>query len=222
MKYHRLSIIVLSAYLCITACSDMAIKTREHEDNKAIVQSELLDYFYFKTGSYWIYKEKESDTRDSVWVYADQLTFEDNPEQTRNGSIYFQEGFSHLKDVYYADRGKSDGFILRYFSSDNVAGKHQSLLKEMRDGKAFYDRQAIRAECRDNTFTKLNDKSNLQYIKLAELQIQGTTYRDVICIQSKNPADWNKKSYYARHVGLVSMEMEDGKTWELMSSEVKQ
>lgn len=220
MKILEKSLICLTGLLLlwsVTACSDMNSFSRDNEKNQAIVQSELLDFFYFKTGSYWIYQDKESDTRDSVWVYADQLIF----QEEKNAAQRFQEGYCHLKDIFYAQQGKSDGFILRHFSSTNQAGKHQSFLKEMRDGKSFYDRRVIRAECRENKFGQVTSSDIITYQHFSSFTVRGVTYKDVLLVISEASQDWCKKGYYARNLGLIYAEMEDGKTWELVQAHIE-
>ena len=74
----------------------------------------------------------------------------------------------------------------------------------------------------------LTGQANLKISKhrsiIANIKINNKIYNDIIYLYYPiaNTDDWIRKIYYAKHIGVVKFEEENGRVWELIRHKVKQ
>ena len=162
--------------------------------NTGFIPHELLDRFYFKNGTWWVYKDTSSSAIDSVWVYQSYTDIYIEPDLrilTRN--LAGNETLKDLKfDLYYSNATKN--ITIYRFDYENF--KYQSPTEE--GGLISFKDSVI-----------IKNKTFKDILKLDYKQ-KPLSYEII------------KQAWYAKHYGLIKYETWDNKIWELINYKINQ
>lgn len=198
------------------------------------LNQELLDYAYFKPGTWWVYKKIPGGDLDTIEV---QQSLRDTTKLTYEGKVmYFEEmrwiAKSRLDDYQYKFyRSIPAPFLVtyeehtllrrRYYISKSKSGSYQGETNVI-----FYPFQKDHTELSSTHNTKLLGT-------IDTITIQEQTYRDVLHFDVTNDAtfSWglpgdeggNVQYYWAPRVGMIKKEhMTKDIRWELVESHIVQ
>ncbi len=190
------------------------------DKNIVKVLPHAMDFFYFKTGSWWVYEEETSGEKDSVWVGLHQT-------KTSNATV--------SKRDCHCGKGKCvEEFSTSFFSS-NAKGKSlygfnigSSLIEGeftiMEGGNIYKNASGYRITYRDYKYDKESPTYGI-YEDLDSIVVNGKTYKDILhhyYPKQDNIPDWQHEAWYARNIYLVKFRLWDGTTWNLVKYNINQ
>jgi hypothetical protein len=164
--------------------------------------STFLSYWFFPTGSYWIYK-------DSAGVELDTFTI------IASGEYLQLDRFSEVDWQFSAVEVENRGVVkpqvgrprpyhsqVYYYALDQRWGDSESAVR------FFWIKTKV--------FTNL--ENHLFAVDLDSLQVNGRWFRNVIYMRNVDTQandDTVRREYYARNIGIVKRAYASGKVWEL-------
>jgi hypothetical protein len=196
------------------------------DENTIKVCQAARDFFYFKKGTWWVYKEQLTGATDSIWVSEDNVVVENGSNSAKrtchcgwgkcqeNIQVRF-ENKAHNKDsnenmyVYIIGTDLSDGIT----HVDEINGASEYLFVQLL-------RATFNEECHP---ISLNIDSR-QNEKIDSINVLGVTYKEVIhshYTSSSHSSDWLLEGWYAKNFHLVKFRDSKG-TWELEKCNIVQ
>ncbi len=184
----------------------------------------LIDRFYFKKGTYWIYKNTTNDELDSMWVFKSVFS----TEQILGSGPYYDsvhkchESFS----VYIGNKDIADNnHYYNLIYSHYYPKKGFSIPDEL-----FGVRDASPVNNYNGDYRLEYSNGNYQSqmgmnIKQLDSLIgeNSYVYKDVIRIYYTSPTpDYLFDMYYGKYIGLIKYTKNDGSIWELIRFNVIQ
>jgi hypothetical protein len=186
----------------------------------------LKDYFLFKDSSYWIYKDSVTGTLDSFWVidYKKESYWPYRITGTRYCPCYEILEYKIKKSNYY----KMERVFLQPFHFNTVKESDQRYFVRF-DLINNSNSQLFKTEDRfisigiDSIFNETPNVGGYIY-KLHQIEVNNKLYFDIQFLNypNSNPYDWVHRIYYAKNIGAIKFEDEDGRVWELVRHHVKQ
>lgn len=191
--------------------------------NTVLVPQDMKDRFYFKTGTYWIYKNLATQEIDSLWVIADVI---ENINVDDDGFIKNKcyESFQiAIRSLLFTQKGRYNNYQLDFFpqSGHNLSNESYTLYDhsplnnnntvfriELK-GKSYENQMGASIEFKDSIVTNDN-----------------ITYKDVLHLYyptGTSTYDYLREMYYAKNKGLVKFKRNtDNSEWELIQSKIIQ
>ena len=206
MKIYRLIFSALIAFLIIEACGK---KDKEHPTY--YLGQRYKDYAVYKVGSYWIYEDSASKVIDSIYLYKQEISINDGGGIVPFNSegIYENRYSSLYNDTLLCNGGivsDRSGAIYRvarlndYFNSN--IDYFEGLIGQLAPG-TFY-----------SYYIDKKDSIVFNNQKFFDVDIFENTQQEY----SYQP----RRTYYAKHVGLVRKELFNGEVWNLIRYQVSQ
>mgnify|MGYP001273056805 CR=1 FL=1 len=183
----------------------------------------VKDYLLFKDSSYWIYKDSATGTLDSFWVkdYEKQSYWPYKETGTRDCPCYeeykykinrvFTDNVQEIRlQSYHYNKGKEKE---KFYGEFVLRGINYFYRSEKRFSTVGYD----------SIWNETPVKGGYIF-KLPKIEINNKTYIDIQFLNypSPNPYDWVRRIYYAKNIGCIKFEDENGKVWELIRYKIKQ
>ena len=106
MQQNLLTIFLLSIVLLQSCCKKNEPAPDPYHNYK--MPHEMLDYSYFKPGTYWVYQDSVSGAIDSVWVYDCIYTVDTLP---KDNSLGLTQGIYD----YFETKTRSSFFNADYY-----------------------------------------------------------------------------------------------------------
>ncbi len=188
---------------CVSICDS---------SNTIFLPQEVKDYFCFKEGSYWVYKDSISGVFDSIWIKNAVIEIGNQPSMKKNCNEVYSCVFSSLEYGGWICQIESVGpkvvndiFNFKFLNTNN--------------GLLVY-----RFEYKDNAFI-VNTAEGGVVSKMDSIDINGAVYKNILYLNYPNPVqrtEYYKTAYYSPLVGLVKCITQDGKVWELIDYKVSQ
>lgn len=200
--------------LLFTACH----KDPPVEPKPAVPLQDIKAYSYFKTGTYWIYKDSATSAEDSVYVYADTAYSyynSGNPIVAAGNYMYYDcraHSYYDTYNYYYQiDMG--------YYGSEGSVG-----VKRIRTKPGDYVGETF---LMSNRFEKgesvtLYTGTGTSYFKIFydSLSVMGKYYKKVVKFNdTRNASEYESSTnfYIAKNIGIVRKEKLDTiTTWNLI------
>ena len=226
MRAFTLFKLVPTIVLCIDLAAFSGCRDRKNEEQPALCTAEntipfpedALDRFYFKTGTYWVYKELSTGNQDTIRV----------KETIKNTDPVNEKVFGEYKTE------KCYELYTMTIQSD-LYGKYLRHLELLLPYDGFdYDKESFRiteiwaqefsykADITGNVYRELNGDGNSVTL-LDSLVTPDTTYKNVLFIKKKDGHwDYLDEAWYVKGPGLVKYKRKDGTEWELVKSEIIQ
>jgi len=195
---------------CFTNCNQCETTQCTDGNTKNRISTVLKNYFYFKTGSWWVYENELSLERDSIYVVQDKIERIMPDESCKcNEQLFVRIGTSTNDSIFY-----------------NTSSEMSSAISFMKVlvGSSNYD-YTYRFEVQNDTALKLENQHNgiIQY--LPEYAGPKGNYSKVYrCFYNKVLTDYLSDSYFAPHIGLIRFTYKegDGTYWNLINYHVIQ
>ena len=192
--------------------------TSEPKPGSDYVHQDLTAYSFFKTGTYWIYKDSTSGVEDSVYVYADTsyLYFRTGTVQQDGNYMYYDcrahsyyDSYNYYYQIdmgYYSLSTKEVGTVrIRTKPGDYV-------------GETFL--MSNRFVTNDMITWYLGTGSTYYKEFYANINILGTNYYNVAKFyDSQNLSEYESPTnfYIAKNIGIIKKEKADSnKVWNLL------
>ena len=227
------SIFKLSILIIITLLNINCSKTPPSQENTPTIICDSLNTiripkdmkarFYFKGGTYWIYKNINTGETDSMWVYLQEnLINQVNPKWYTKGLNKCYESFSYLiqNKNFYGDK---------YYTSIGITIHPQDSLNrtdelfEISETSPLNNfRGDFRVHIRGNTYQTQTAAEVL--FEDSIITVDNIKYKDILNLNYPSVTnDIYSNMYYAKNIGLVKfVRSQDNSTWELIRYNVNQ
>ena len=214
-----LSILGLTFYL--SSCGpDEGMDCRVVCDSVNAAPQNLLDYFVFNEGSYWVYQLKGTDTLDTLSFAGMDSEFFEQKAGCNYGirpcEMRYSMGFNHSNlDKFPPGNTKNnssnEGYYITYSKSrDQWDVEHVSGNKGVSDLSYFLSHPFVPNEQYSET-TFLADTA-------IEVSVPKGTFK---CIQTKsqvaNPEGTIMSMYWSKNIGLIKYQISTDQIWELIN-----
>jgi hypothetical protein len=185
-----------------TQCSDGNTKYR--------ISKVVLDFFYFKTGSWWVYQNEISLERDSIYVVKDEYKKFFISEACRCDEKIWVVYNSNITDsLFYSTESFSDPSVI---------------FNRIRYNSSFRD-LTYRFKVENDTSLSLTNPHNAIITYLPKYKGLKEDFKNVYrCFYNKALTDYLSDSYFAPNVGLIRYQFKDGDGtyWNLINYHVIQ
>lgn len=181
----------------------------------------MMDYYYFKTGTYWIYEEVNSGVLDTVTVYYDYInsTEETSEFQWKSSSTYFQYNFYYTYNESFSAHCLSDEDctchkILREKSipGDYIGGGRYFLYPIFQDN---YTNPTSGGSC--------IVEATYSFYPLIDELIQDVARVDVPVDESTVSTGQHTKYWWAKNIGIIEFEnLTTNQHWYLIERNIIQ
>jgi len=213
-KFQSLFFILLT-YLSVICCS----KEIECSTSNAVkIPQVMKDYFYYKEGTWWVYKNIKNSTYDSLWV--------------SNVNIYNnrgkgKEGFGNPDNCYERivmgiEQSGGDSvteFFTRSLSNFVVNNNNQFAFGVSgRDIPTTVEWNLILFYT-NNQLETFNPVRNTSSIYIDSASVQGKTYNNPIEVTGSNHIHY---WLFSKHIGLIKYIDLDSNQWELIRYNINQ
>lgn len=236
MKTSKLIIAVLVGLLTMqVGC----IKNKNKPNPKTVIASkEILDYEYFKKGTWWVYEDSLSGNIDSVVIFKSNYKIDTvfDSQSSKNLIGYFDkwqwtanhsfEGWNH--DFYYDYGAKTMS------SEPNAIDKIYTLQEDRYiQGVDFHGPTTALS----HPFTWFQTPNSFRILAIYDsLIINGKQYANILVIEDIDNVLWppdgfntfkkmNTYTYWAKNIGIIKRTMENDKVkynWQLKNYHIEQ
>ncbi len=217
VKLFPFCIVIITA-LAICSCKKDSPKLGP--DQRMSVPQLLIDYGYFKPGTYWVYQDSASHARDSIYVTSSRQgidTLLATPDQSYNGyygyyDVYTLSTFEARKyhnwvNTVFTFSGISELNVYKFIGADSI--KATDLMTDYLVVGQFPGGHPVTFE---NQYDSL-EQSNVWYKKV------------LLFHDSKNATQNNSatNTYLAKNVGVIRKEiLTPYKVWNLVRYQIVQ
>ncbi len=223
-KLFILFLLYLPAMLVFNACDggEPAPPPTNQWPKNWYIPQEVLDYFYFKQGSYWVYENDKTGQVDSVFVTTNVKTVTTPTSQGERYEVAAIDAVSSLDGYTYKyglsmqgsagcikDGSKWPCYIIdcNKFKTGDVLGSTSYLILPFQKG---YGGQA------NGSFeSKITMKDTLN-----DIEIDGKSYLNIVIVNLNPSLTNNKKNYnyyWSKNIGIVKKEnLTDTENWNLI------
>lgn len=195
-------IIISSLSLFIVSCF-------RGKENKYMIPVNFKKYFYFNTGSWWVYKN-QSGKYDTLKITSSNSKFKNMLE---NDNLYEKitidynstdNGEMKASTTFYQD----DIFFFCFYGID----------------KSFFSNIATNTAVYDSDFGLPACNSKIGWQILDSLKIDGDIYYDIYIVNTYDAANITNnypiKCYFSPNIGLIKKELKNGEVWELVDYKI--
>jgi hypothetical protein len=187
--------------------------------NTAYIPSDARSRFFFREGSWWVYKNVGNEELDTVKVIQSSLPtgkpipelWGDIPNKCYERSIVMFQPQKHFRYTTRVEFAKAKQEI---DSSNEI---YQIIDDYTFDASA---RVSYKFVYKGSTIYPNQDSGFIAHID--SMQIAAKMYYDILYYETQNLSDYITSIYYAAGVGTIKMRRTDGTTWELVNSKTIQ
>lgn len=193
--------------------------------NTVLIPQDMKARFYFKEGTYWIYKNISTGEIDSIWVFYSEIRIEPTSRKIfAHGWKKCYESFDirtrnkmfYQSDKYYTNYGIS------LYPIDELNSKNELFgIREVSPVTNF--RTQFRIEIIGNNY---ENQSGFEINIVDSINLStNMSFRDVLNLNYPNGTsnDMYNEMYYAKNIGLVKFtRSNDNSTWELIRYKINQ
>ncbi len=203
----------LQLIVCMIVCSISVNSCKEkfecNTSNNVPIPQIMKDYFYYKAGTWWVYKNVKNNTYDSLWV---------SQSSSNNYRGEGGEGFGSTEKCYEhtvmgIDNINTKG-IMRWDLTNFVLNNNQRF-----GFSAFWRDTTTTAEKDLTLFFTENNLENWNPTRLISSEFKDSTilqnliYKKLIEVKgSDNIVYW----LFAKNIGLIKYIDRDSNQWELL------
>ncbi len=209
-------LLILCAYL-IVSCSKSNFECSSA--NTVNIPQVMKDYFYYKEGSWWVYKNIKNNTYDSMWVF--QSTFNSYRGEGK-------EGFGLTNKCYEQARSA----IRTITNVDLMSFRISNVVTDERERFRFsiFWRDPFNGLEKDfnlfftnGTLEKIDLARPIIITTLDTLIVQNNSYNGLIEVDASSFFYDNiKYRLFAKNIGLVKYIDRDSNHWELIRYNINQ
>lgn len=180
---------------------------------------EAVQYFYFKTGSYWIYQNSKSSEIDSIWV-TESIRIPDN-SYSYDKTKYYKKEFIRMYSLtsLYPNKGNWDFYFKPFGSSFVLYGGRNTYMQP--SGNCTLWKYPFDGGLNQVSDIKGNDTSMFRVLGTHyTVTIGNKTYSSVLKVNITNCIFMDKHDinmYWAPNYGIIKIEdLDDSSNWELI------
>ena len=208
----KIAFLLLLATIFCTCRSESELQCTNANTVRIIPHA--LDFFYFKTGSWWVYEEETTGERDSIWVGID-ISETSNATKAKTECNCGRGKCVENKSISFFSR-KANGQSLYGFriSSGLIEGNFE--IGE--SGKIYDNPTGYRIMYINNQYLKESPGYGV-FEDLSSIEVRGKTYNNILHLYYTNQTnipDWLHEAWYARNIYLVKFRLWDETTWNLV------
>ena len=205
-----LSLLILIFPFIIYSCKD-------DPKPEFFVDQDTKDYCVFNKGSWWIYEEEVSTDKDCVWVAEsnEKKIDSDHLRTIRNGKqmVLFSTLWNkqNVKITCWGGGGTGDPEINRFEESLSFPlALNDFTFYSVLDTTIFFE--------------PFSGYQIRLFNKIINYNLNGKQFEDVriFSVNKGLHQYWQKKIYWARHIGKLRYEKGDGTIWNLINYKVEQ
>ena len=207
--------------------STSCIKTEEPQthcdiQNTAYIPTDAKSRFYFKDGTWWVYKNVNNNEFDTIIVKSLYNTIEPTWTQ-RYGTKYKNKCYERvayrITSNKYGWHDVDIDFINPYQQQDSTIEQY-FITESSSDIENFV---TYRWEYRGGLLIDSLSSGLKERLKI--ITINNKTYSDIIYYKYKpgfEAGDYLNEAWYANRVGLIKVVRKDGTIWEIVQSNIIQ
>ena len=179
---------------------------------------DAIDYFYFKKGTWWLYKEDSTMITDSIWISRDSI---------------YPENYTSLKQHCGCGTGKCSNHYLITFSNRihnpstgkplngiGIVTSFSSGEGDVLEGSDYcYLGSGIRIAYKTDKYRTPTDQGAILE-NIDSIKVSSHVFKDIIhqyYPSQNNIPDWLHEAWYARNMYLVKYRKYDGTNWSLIN-----
>lgn len=194
------------------------------ESNTVKIPQHALDFFYFKVGSWWVYKCLQTGERDSVWVSEDALVADKYKANKQDCNCGWGDCYQTAHTYFKSTKSENAGKILFFdylFAFSRIGVNENERLFEIRESFRLYSNSypGYKMQYDGNNKYIPASELNAEISNLKSLEILGVTHTDILKYSfpgNPNPPDWLYEAYYAKNIHLIKYRLHsDSSEWEL-------
>jgi len=184
--------------------------------NTAFLPQELLDRFYFKNGTWWVYMDIIAGIKDSIWIVRTSFDIFEEPELKKN--------CEQIADYNYKTN-ISDNWLVS-ISPQSIAGnkkltnvRYTIFYRNTNKNASIYRFDFINGSYQNPT----EEGGSVSFQD--SLIVKSKVFKDILHLEYQQkplPPEIIKQAWYAKHFGLIKYENWDGKIWELTNYHINQ
>jgi hypothetical protein len=214
-KYYSVISLLFLAIIFFNGCKE---KFECSSNNKVPIPQIMKDYFYYKEGTWWVYKNVKNNTYDSMWV----LQSSSNYYQGQGGEGFGSTDKCYERIVMGIDQRGGDSvskfsmWDLSNFVVNNnnrfafgVFGRNISTTANW-DLDLFFT---------NNELEKYNPIRQINSVYKESESVQNKTYNNLIEVVGSNQVHY---WLFSKHIGLVKYVDRDSNQWELIKYNINQ
>jgi hypothetical protein len=219
-----INLITFLLVVCFVVQSSSCSKTDEPQthcdsSNTAYIPSDAQSRFFFKEGTFWVYKNINTDELDTVMVKNWYHTIEP-PLPAKYGEKYKNKCYERAAFKTISTKYNWQSVTIDFNNAFNQLDSsiEQYLITENNEYFVTY-------RWRYRGGVLIDSLSNGNKDRINNLTIQNKIYSDIIYYTSTpgfEASDYLKEGWYANKVGLIKVVRKDGTTWELINSNIIQ
>lgn len=192
--------------------------------NTVLIPEDMKARFYFKEGTYWIYKNTATGETDSMWVWQGENNITNvNPKWYTKGLNKCYESFSFIvKNNSYNGNTYYSGIGVVIHPNDGL-NRLDELFEITETSPLNNFRGDFRIAVRGSKYETQTDAEVLFADSI--LTKDNQTYKNILNLKYPftNTVDIYSEMYYAKNIGLVKFtRSNDNSTWELIRYKINQ
>ena len=209
MKKLLFLILIVSLFI-LNNCNRCKTIECSEGNTKNRISTVVKKYFYFKTGSWWVYQNEISLERDSIYVVKDEFKKFFISEACECDERIFVRYESTFNDSFF--------YSTESYSSPVVVFNRIKYNSSYRD-------LTYRFTANDDTLLRLSNTHNAIITFLPSYKGINEEFKNVYrCFYHKALTDYLSDSYFAPNVGLIRYQYKNGDAsyWNLINYKVEQ
>lgn len=219
-----ISIFVALAIIIQSSSCGKTDEPQTHCDssNTAYIPTDARTRFFFKAGTYWIYKNNANNELDTIVVENWYHTIEPPlPAQYGNAyknKCYERAAYRTISNKYGWMNVRID-FSRAFTQVDSTVENYY--ITESSQNILYFT--TYRWEYKGGLM--IDSLTPGLKVRLNSLEINNKTYTDIIYYKFKpgfEASDYLNEAWYANKIGLIKLVRKDGTTWELIHSNIIQ
>lgn len=192
--------------------------------NTVLIPQDMKARFYFKEGTYWIYKNIATGETDSMWVWDGENSIVSvNPKWYTKGLNKCYESFSYLvKNKKYNINSYYSGIGITIHPNDGLK-RLDEFFEIVETSPLNNFRGDFRISVRGVQY-ETQSEAEIKFID-SLITFEGGNYKNILMLKYPNPNtnDINNEMHYAKNIGLVKFTRSaDNSTWELIRYKINQ
>lgn len=200
-------------------------------ENTIKVPQHAMDFFYFKTGTWWVYECEQTGYRDSLYVKINVLDIEESKNKKKDcgcgwGKCFEDGGLKiNSKQLDSTRSGAKIGYNFNHYDLGSFNKNPKYGTTEISEG---YEDQTnlpgYRMNYEENTY--YNPTGNGATLKeIDSITVKGNTFKNIMeyrYIGSGGYPDWYQVAWYGKNMHLVKYIKTDSTVWNLIKWNIVQ
>jgi hypothetical protein len=190
------------------------------DKNTIKILPHAMDFFFFKTGSWWVYEQEGTGKRDSIYVGYHNIQTSNAVSAKKNCGCGKGKCVQNANTSFFSDKSKDKSLYGFRIGSSLEEGDYTI----MEGGSTYVNYSGYRITYQNNQYDKQSPTYGT-YEDLESITVKGRIYTDILhhyYTQSDNIPDWQHEAWYARNIYLVKFRLWDGTTWNLVKYNIVQ